>query len=47
VAEEKPEQDNHWNRHANQPQQKSASHFRLHINLRDMENVEGMLWFRQ
>jgi hypothetical protein len=29
VAEEQPQQNNHRNRHAEQPEQKSSSHYRL------------------
>lgn len=47
AAEKQPEQDDHRNRHTQQPKQKSASHYRLHINLKDMENVKAVLLFRQ
>jgi len=33
TAEEQPQQNDHRYRHAEQPEQKSSSHFRLHENL--------------
>jgi hypothetical protein len=41
AAEEQPQQKDHRYRHAQQPEQKSSSHFSLHENLTDSRTPKG------
>jgi hypothetical protein len=41
AAEEQPQQKDHRYRHAEQPEQKSSSHFSLHENLTDSRTRQG------
>jgi hypothetical protein len=41
AAEEQPQQKDHRYRHAEQPEQKSSSHFSLHENLTDSRTRKG------
>jgi len=46
AAEEQPQQKDHWNRHAKQPEQKSSSHVSL-LEFDRFKNSETEVRFRQ
>src|SRR3984957_18581330 len=47
ASEEQPQQDDHRNRHTDQPKQNSFSHFRLHQFLRWKENARRRVRFQR